>query len=147
MPVTSGAPSPAEIQAEFYFTAFAGTTSIDWVKACEIHATGEHWPSIDALKTTLCGLAPALTHKTAPSVWGPEYITREAFGHELFRAIYCQSASQQCWRTADNFDKKGRHTQADAAREKAKTFAEELQALLKKNTITVDDTRRILAIP
>lgn len=50
---TDGEPSPAEIQLEFYYASLCAYHHDSWVTTCEIHAKGEHWPSLDALKLTL----------------------------------------------------------------------------------------------
>ena len=83
---TTGEPSPAEIQSEFYYKALAQYGSDLWFQACQIQATGEHWPSIDALKQCLRDVSPKIAVPTS-STWGPEYITKDEFGVNLFECI------------------------------------------------------------
>jgi hypothetical protein len=83
---TIGEPSPAEIQAEFYYKALAQHDADIWFKACQTQATGEHWPSIDALKQCLRDMAPKIAAPTS-STWGPEHITKDEFGVNLFECI------------------------------------------------------------
>lgn len=83
---TTGEPSPAEIQSEFYYKALAQHGADLWFQACQIQATGEHWPSLDALKQCLRDVAPKVAAPTS-STWGPEYITKEEFGVNLFEAV------------------------------------------------------------
>ena len=89
--LTTGEPTPAEIQAEFYFKALATYQGHLWATACETYAKGDHWPSVDALKQTLRDLTPKV-EKAAPADWGPEYITKEEFGVNLYECIVTISA-------------------------------------------------------
>lgn len=83
---TGGEPSPAEIQSEFYYKALA-TYSVDlWFHACQVQATGEHWPSIDALKHCLRDITPEVA-ATPASNWGTAYITKDEFGLNLFETV------------------------------------------------------------
>ena len=83
---TTGEPSPAEIQSEFYYKALALHGADQWFRACQIQATGEHWPSIDALKQCLRDITPKVAADPV-STWGPDYITKEEFGVNLFECI------------------------------------------------------------
>lgn len=83
---TTGEPSPAEIQSELYYKALAQYGSDLWFQACQIQATGEHWPSIDALKQCLRDVAPKIKSQSS-STWGHEYITKDEFGITLFEVI------------------------------------------------------------
>lgn len=47
-------PSPAEIQQELYWKALQWVNPYVWEAVCEDFATGEHWPSITELKTSIC---------------------------------------------------------------------------------------------
>jgi hypothetical protein len=80
-----GEPSPAEIQSEFYYLHFSSVPSHLWFAACQLQATGDHWPSVDALKQTIRELTPAPLAK--PNVWGPEFITKDEFGQNLLETI------------------------------------------------------------
>jgi len=83
---TTGEPSPAEIQSEFYYKALAAYPADLWFHACQIQATGEHWPSVEILKHCLRDVTPKIT--TPPSsTWGPESITKDEFGVNLFETI------------------------------------------------------------
>lgn len=81
-----GEPSPAEIQVEFYFDTFKNYDGKAWIAACVQQATGEHWPSVDALKHALKQFAPSLTPL-------PDYssssrgCTKEDFGVNLYETI------------------------------------------------------------
>jgi hypothetical protein len=83
---TTREPSPAEIQSEFYYKALAQHGADQWFHACQIQATGEHWPSVDALKQCLREITPKVAAPPA-STWGREYITQEEFGVTLFECI------------------------------------------------------------
>jgi len=83
---TGGEPSPAEIQSEFYYKALAQYGADVWFHACQVQATGEHWPSIDTLKQCLRDVTPKVA-ATPASTWGAEYITKEEFGMNLFECI------------------------------------------------------------
>lgn len=72
-------PTPADIQAEFYFQEFQGYDAETWNKACMLYAKGDQWPSISNLHHSIKDLTPpkkAITHQ-------PVYCTMdEAFqGH------------------------------------------------------------------
>jgi len=82
---TTGEPSPAEIQSEFYYKALAIHGADLWFHACQVHATGEHWPSIDALKHCLRDITPKVAAPTA--TWGSEYITKDEFDITLFEVV------------------------------------------------------------
>jgi hypothetical protein len=83
---TTGEPSPAEIQSEFYYKALAQYGADLWFHACQVQATGEHWPSVAILKQCLRDVTPKVAVNPA-SMWGPEYITKEEFGMNLFECI------------------------------------------------------------
>lgn len=82
--IGTGEPSPADIQAEFYYTTFAAYPPDAWVQACEQLATGEHWPSVDALKLNLKHATRSRPALPAPA---PTYITKEEFGLNLYETI------------------------------------------------------------
>lgn len=48
-----GEPSPGDIQSEFYFHTFKDSNGPAWIKSCQQHATGDKWPSVDALKMSM----------------------------------------------------------------------------------------------
>ena len=84
--VPEGEPNPAEIQLEFYYQALERYAAEAWLAACTIHATGDHWPSVDAIKLTL------KQHRTSrPGLTGPQpqYLTKEEFGLHLYEAVKC----------------------------------------------------------
>lgn len=82
----SGEPSPAEIQVEFYFDTFKHYDGKAWIAACVQQATGEHWPSVDALKQALKQFAPSLT--PLPDYSSPSKgCTKEDFGLNLYETI------------------------------------------------------------
>jgi hypothetical protein len=83
---TGDEPSPAEIQSEFYYKALATYPADLWFHACQVQATGEHWPSIDMLKQCLRDVAPKIALPTS-STWGPEHSTKDEFGLNLFEVI------------------------------------------------------------
>ncbi len=82
----TGEPSPAEIQSEFYYKALAQYGADLWFHACQVQATGGHWPSIDILKQCLRDVTPKVAAHPA-STWGREYIEKAEFGVNLFEAI------------------------------------------------------------
>lgn len=61
-----GEPSPGDIQSEFYFHTFKAVDGSAWLKSCQQHATGDKWPSVDALKLSLRHHAPILTALPMP---------------------------------------------------------------------------------
>lgn len=63
-----GEPSPGDIQSEFYFHTFKDSDGPAWLKSCQQHATGDKWPSVDALKLSLRHHTPALTALPTPDV-------------------------------------------------------------------------------
>ncbi len=85
-PVVLGEPTPAEIQVEFYYQAFQRYDAKSWIAACVQQATGEHWPSVDALNLALRNFAPALTQ--LPDYSTPSKgCTKEDFGLNLYETI------------------------------------------------------------
>ena len=46
-------PNPAEIQQELYWKALQWVNPYIWEAVCEDFATGDHWPSIGELKTSI----------------------------------------------------------------------------------------------
>lgn len=87
--VTDGEPNPAEIQLEFYYHALEKYEAEAWTATCEIRATGEHWPSIDALKLTLKAQRPKRPALPPPANGDAAngYCTKEEFGLNLYEAI------------------------------------------------------------
>ena len=83
-----GEPSPADLQVEFYYQALEKYDAEAWQKACEVHATGDHWPSVDALKLTLKQHMPKRTALPGPGYGSrSEYVTKEEFGLNLYDTI------------------------------------------------------------
>ena len=76
---------------------------------------------------------------------GP-FLSRDEFGQDLFRAIELQAGSLQAFKTADLFHKKGLKFEADKAEHAARACQIELEAIFKRNTIAIEDVRRILAM-
>ena len=66
--VLPGEPSPGDIQSEFYFHTFKASDGRAWLDACQQHATGDKWPSVDALKISLRHHAPTLPAIAAPDL-------------------------------------------------------------------------------
>lgn len=81
-----GEPSPADLQAEFYYKTFSGIDAALWLQACQVQAAGEQWPSVATLKQCLRDLTPEPTPSSS-STWGSEFITKEEFGITLFEVI------------------------------------------------------------
>lgn len=81
-----GEPNTAEIQSEFYYKAFEKQDADLWFRACQLQATGEHWPSIELLKSSMRDLRPAPPKVEQISTGGP-FITKEEFGVNLFETI------------------------------------------------------------
>ena len=78
-----------------------------------------------------------------------EYMTllsKEEFGEDLFEAIRLQAGFCQATKTADLYQKKGLKKMEREHRAKAITMNQQLQAILKKNTIPPADLQRLLAI-
>ena len=48
-----GQPNIAKIQSEFYWQTVSRFDGEAWSKACQRHATGERWPSLDTLTSTM----------------------------------------------------------------------------------------------
>lgn len=86
-----GEPSPADLQAEFYYKTFGGIDAAIWIRACQIQATGESWPSVATLRQCLRDLTPEPT-PSASETWGTEYITKDEFGVNLLETIHTISA-------------------------------------------------------
>lgn len=81
-----GEPSPADLQAEFYYKTFGGIDAAFWVHACQVQATGEQWPSVATLRHCLRDLTPSDTTVHSPTR-GPQYLTLDEFGVNLFETI------------------------------------------------------------
>lgn len=81
-----GEPSPADLQSEFYFKQFSAVDPGVWVGACQTQATGEHWPSVETLRHCIRQLTPSIP-PPASSAYGPEHITKEEFGLNLFEVV------------------------------------------------------------
>jgi hypothetical protein len=82
-----GEPSPAEIQVEFYYDTFKNYEAEAWIAACVQQATGEHWPSVDALKLALRQYAPSLTPVLEYASSSSRGCTKEEFGLKLYETI------------------------------------------------------------
>jgi hypothetical protein len=137
-------PSPAKIQAELYYKALSFAFAPAWVEVCEVMAAGDHWPSISQLKEALRH-AKAQRPQAEQVAYGPEFITKEQFGLDLFDAIYAASAHQQCQQNATMFEGKGLVIRCQEERKKATGHYTALQDLLNKGTIPPNDVREILA--
>ena len=74
---------------------------------------------------------------------GP-FLSRDEFGQDLFAAIKAQAGSIQAYKRADLASAKGLEREAADASQAARTCQQELEAILKKNTITVENVKRIL---
>ena len=135
-------PSAADIQVEFYYQALGNYDAVAWQKACQIHATGDHWPSIDALKLTLKQQIVKPVALPAPSHW----IDKDEFGVDLFEAIKCQAGMRQAEKTAEIYRKKGLPRQEQEYRERAQALAAQLKEIFAKGTIDGPDLKRLLAI-
>jgi hypothetical protein len=143
-----GEPSPAEIQLQFYYTSLEKYEAEAWLKTCEIHATGDHWPNLDALKLTLKHQAPKRLALPPPPEHRPHDEPKEDFGigTDLFNAIKCQAGMRQAERTAAIFKQKGLPQREKEYLERAKNLQQQLSETLKKNTIAPVDLQRLLAI-
>jgi len=73
-------------------------------------------------------------------------VSLDEFGRDLFDAIKAQAGSLQAYKTADLFQKKGLKFEADKAEHAARACQRELEAIFKRNTIAIEDVRRILAM-
>lgn len=67
MAIVTGEPSPAEIQAEFYYSKVRGSAAHAWLRACEHYATGAQWPSLDDLLRTMATIKSEALQLAAPS--------------------------------------------------------------------------------
>lgn len=77
---------------------------------------------------------------------GGPLIDKEEFGVDLFEAIRLQSAMRQAERTADLFKRKGLKQRERESLDNAKALSQQLQLILKRDTIAPADLKRLLAI-
>jgi len=73
-------------------------------------------------------------------------LSRDEFGQDLFAAIKAQAGSIQAYKTAGLFQSKGLTLEAEQAAQAAKVCQHELETILKRETLAVEDLRRILAM-
>jgi len=73
-------------------------------------------------------------------------LSLDEFGVDLFEAIKAQAGSIQAFKKAETYRTKGLREEADQAEREAIVCQSTLESILKKNTIAVDNVRRILAM-
>jgi len=73
-------------------------------------------------------------------------LSRDEFGQDLFEAIAVQAEIRQCYRNAQIERGKTRPAKAEAHEVRAVELQHHLETILKKNTISGPDLKRLLAI-
>lgn len=54
----AGTDAAAMVQSELYYKKFGGTNPFVWQGCCEVYAAGDHWPSMDEMRTTIANNTP-----------------------------------------------------------------------------------------